>query len=64
MYDSKKVWYAVELDENDNDWGEGSFDFYDALKIARKLDAKYIAVIDGDVCAEVIDIERTRREEA
>lgn len=42
------TWYAVEKDEEDNDWGTGSFDLAEAKKIAKAYgpDAR-IAVISG-----------------
>lgn len=53
---SSKVWYAVELDENDNDWGTGSYDYCEALEIARKQGAKYIALIGRDVCVGIMKV--------
>lgn len=56
------VWYAVMRDRDDNDWGTGSRDYDEAVRMAQALrddgysDA-YIAVIDdGDdpVCTEEI----------
>ena len=53
------AWYAVEIDEDDNDWGTGSFDYTEAVAMARRMDAKYIAVIrlgDDPICERVIDL--------
>lgn len=53
------AWYAVEMDENDNDWGTGSFDYDEAVAMARRMEAKFIAVIrlgDDPVCERVIDL--------
>ena len=56
------VWYAVMRDRDDNDWGTGSRDYDEAVRMAQALrddgysDA-YIAVIDdGDdpVCTDEI----------
>lgn len=44
---SKKYWYAVMQDREDNDWGTGSFDLDDAKEMCRKYPEGYIAVIDG-----------------
>lgn len=44
----KKLWYAIEKDMNDADWGMGSFDFYEAVNMANKEECKFIAEIDGD----------------
>lgn len=55
-------WYAVEKDEDDDDWGTGSFDFREAVKMAEETESRYIAVIDlsggdGVVCDKVIDLK-------
>lgn len=56
-----KVWYAVMLDREDNDWSLGSYDRDEAEKIAVKnLDShpeSYIAVIENDTCIEEIETE-------
>lgn len=53
-----KYWYAYETDEEDNDWGTGTFDKEEALETLRNNDGIYqIAVIeDGSdpVCVDVI----------
>lgn len=56
-----KLWYAVMLYSDDNDWGYGSADLDEALKMleARREEypESYIAVIDdGDdpVCIDII----------
>lgn len=43
-----EVWYAVLRDREDNDWGTGSFDYTDAVQMAKERDAELIAVIDGN----------------
>ena len=58
MNENKK-WYAVMTDAEDNDWGYGSFDYEEAVKMVQPFlsDGGYIAVIDdGDdpVCVEEI----------
>ena len=51
-------WYAVMLDNDDNDWGTGSYDYDEAAGIAEKYrddyPDTYIAVIDNDICIEEI----------
>lgn len=44
---NERMWYAIEKDEEDVDWGMGSFDFEEALEMAKKKACKYIAKIDG-----------------
>ena len=59
---SDKKWYAVERDAEDNDWGYGSHNYYEAVKMARDLKSEgwenaQIAVIeegDDPVCTDVI----------
>lgn len=58
MNENKK-WYAVMTDAEDNDWGYGSSDYDEAVKMVQPFvaDGGYIAVIDdGDdpVCVEEI----------
>ncbi len=58
----KNYWYAVMMDNDDNDWGTGSYDLSEAEAKVESLKAQgyedaYIAVIDesGDpVCVEEI----------
>jgi translation initiation factor IF-3 len=53
----KKLWYAIEKDEDDNDWGTGSFDYDEAVKMAHDQNCTIIAVIeDGDdpICVDEI----------
>lgn len=51
-----KIWYAVQMDHEDNDWGNGSFDKQEAIKEARRIGAKIIAEIDGDVCIDEYEV--------
>ena len=55
-----KKWYAVLVDENDNDWGTGSADLEEAKKMAVNYgDAAYIAEIeDGDDPVCIHEIKR------
>ena len=47
MKDWKEFWFAVLTDEDDdNDWGTGSFSLYEAKKMAMEYEEGYIAVID------------------
>lgn len=53
----KKLWYAVLVDNEDNDWGTGSFDLAEAQAKVAALRAQgeedaYIAVIDANYDAE------------
>lgn len=62
-----KIWYAVMMDKEDNDWGTGSHDLGEAIAMVRRYrddgnpDA-YIAIIDESGVApfcidEIHDIE-------
>ena len=58
-------WYAVLMDEEDHDWGTGSCDYDEAVKMAEEMGAKIIAVIDDGkdpVCVEEIRDFSLRRE--
>lgn len=50
------IWYAVLKDEQDDDWGTGSFDRAEAIKMMQEYEDGMIAVIDlhGNVCVEEI----------
>ena len=57
--ENTKFWYAVLVDEDDNDWGTGSYDLRDAIKMAEKYgEEAYIAVIEegelDNVCVDEI----------
>ena len=43
----KKLWYALQ-NSTEDDWGTGSFDYNEALEIAKKKGYKLIAVIDAN----------------
>lgn len=49
-----KIWYAVMMDKDDNDWGTGSFDLTAAKQRARQMrdngypDAHIVVIDDGD----------------
>lgn len=45
---ARKLWYAFMSDRDDNDWGTGSFDRDEAMKMLRECPEGYIAVIDAD----------------
>lgn len=54
-----KLWYAVMRDNNDNDWGSGSYDYDEAVEMVQKYipDGGYIAVIEegnDPICVEEI----------
>lgn len=43
-----KNWYAVMMNREDNDWGNGSFDWDEAVRMAKQYgDEAIIAEIDG-----------------
>lgn len=53
----KKIWYAVLRDDEDNDWGHGSCNYHEAVKMARNMgEGARIAVIDDreKICEEII----------
>ena len=43
----KKNWYAVLNNRDDNDWGTGSFDWSEAVKMAKSRGCEMIAEIAG-----------------
>ena len=51
-------WYAYMTDNNDTDWGTGSFNLEEVIeKVKNNRDVypdAYIAVIENDVCIEEI----------
>jgi len=47
-------WYAVMRDNDDADWGYGSYDFEEAKQMLDDIEGEYIAVIEDDVCVEEI----------
>lgn len=54
-----KKWFAVMRDADDNDWGTGSYDYDEAVKMVRPYipDGGYIAVIEegnDPICIEEI----------
>ena len=56
-----KIWYAVMTDNDDNDWGYGSFDLAEARAMLDKIRTdhpdSYIAVIDDGndpICIDII----------
>ena len=64
----KKIWYAVLRDNEDNDWGYGSYNKREAAKMVRKLRREvnpdaYIAIIEvadeyNSICVgEIHDIQ-------
>ena len=57
MREQYKLWYAVLLDNDDNDWGYGSNDKYVAMDMLasyrnRGFEDSYIAVIENDICID------------
>ena len=60
-YDGQPIWYALLVDEDDDDWGTGTRSYSNALEWLRNLQKEkpnaYIAVIaDGDdpICIDTI----------
>lgn len=71
--DNNMMWYAILKDEQDNDWGTGSFDKDEAIKMAKRMECKHIATIDANYdengnattdgeCVEIEEVEITRSE--
>lgn len=46
--ENKKLWYAVQKDAEDTEWGNGSFALDEAIKMCKDWDYTRIAVIDGN----------------
>lgn len=43
-----KIWYAVQKNRDDNDWGTGSFEYDEAVEMAKKYGSEsVIAAIDA-----------------
>ena len=66
--EEKKLWYAILRDEEDNDWGTGSFNKEQAIEMAKAVNFKLVAVIDGGynesgneatdpICVEIITVD-------
>lgn len=62
---NRQFWYAVLRNNEDTDWGDGSFNKRKAIKMAKEMECKEIAVIRGcynskgepttdPICVEVI----------
>jgi hypothetical protein len=45
----KKYWYALQKREDDNDWGTGTYDKDEAIRIAKEDNFFRIAVIDEGI---------------
>ena len=45
-YNDKSIWYAVLLDEEDNDFGTGSSDFDNAVDMLVKFGGEQIVIVD------------------
>jgi len=41
------IWYAVQSDDDDNDWGTGSENYAEAVEMLKQYPAGRIAVIDN-----------------
>lgn len=56
-YEDKSIWYAVLVDEDDNDYGTGSFDFIKACEMLESLNGEKIAIVDDNdgYCLDIIE---------
>lgn len=50
------IWYAILRDNEDNDWGTGSFNREEAIEMAKKADYKLLATIENDVCVKIEEV--------
>lgn len=58
IFGFQRLWYAILEDEEDADWGTGSFDYDDAVEMAKERGYSMIAVIKEAVeYGEVVDTE-------
>ena len=51
----KNIWYAIQKDDDDQDWGSGSHDYQEAMRMAKEMGCKKIAVIEmgnDPICIE------------
>lgn len=54
-------WYAVVMDETDNDLGTGSHDLAEAMLMAKDMNAKQIVIVEegaDPVAIDIIDVEK------
>ncbi len=58
-YVKEGYWFAVLRDREDNDWGNGSYDFEEATQMLKDVNEGegFIAVIDDQLCVDEIDQE-------
>lgn len=56
-YEDKSIWYAVLVDEDDNDYGTGSFDFIEACEMLESINGERIAIVDDNdgYCLDIIE---------
>jgi hypothetical protein len=56
-----KLWYALQASEEDNDWGTGTYDREESIKIAKEKNYFRVAIIEqgnDPICiAELINGE-------
>jgi hypothetical protein len=57
--DAGRLWYAVMADRDDTDWGFGSHDKAEALRMAQYLDNPdaYVVIVDGNVAIGEINLD-------
>ena len=54
------MWYAIQKNREDNDWGTGSHDYNEAVQMAKEQGCAMIAVIeegDDPICVDEIEVE-------
>lgn len=54
--EDKRMWYAVQKTREDA-WDYGSEDYSRAVQMLKEQGFGLIAVIDGDVCVEEVEID-------
>lgn len=59
-------WYAILMDDDDNDWGTGSYNFEEAIEKATYMGAKKIAIIEmgpDPICIEEVYLPVNNKED-
>lgn len=46
--ESMATWYAPIKSENDTDYHNGSYDYFEAVSMAERLDCEYLACVTAD----------------
>ena len=53
-------WYAIQKNTEDNDWGTGSHEYSEAVRMAKEQGCTIIAVIEegnDPICIEEIELD-------